>query len=55
MATLALVFGVILLAMAGLALGVLAGRAPPRGSCGGLGCASCAACPRRRNQQRDRA
>jgi len=28
-------FGIIFLAMAGLAIGVLVGRAPLRGSCGG--------------------
>jgi len=30
-----LVFGLIVLAMAGLAIGVLTGRGPLRGSCGG--------------------
>lgn len=34
-------FFVFLLAVAGLALGVLAGREPLRGSCGGTACARC--------------
>ena len=38
-----------ILAVLGLALGVLAGRAPIRGSCGGLSCLGldCADCPSR--------
>lgn len=41
------VFGVlvILLAMIGLGVGVLAGRGALSGSCGGLGCHNCAGCP----------
>ena len=40
---------VILLAMGGLGIGVALGRAPLRGSCGGLSCAgACSACPKRR-------
>jgi len=40
--------GLVLLAFAGLSLGVILGRAPIKGSCGGLSCiagADCAACP----------
>ncbi len=47
MATMAITFLVILLAMAGLALGVVLGRAPLRGSCGGVGCGACERCPNR--------
>ncbi|HPG22672.1 MAG TPA: (Na+)-NQR maturation NqrM [Amaricoccus sp.] len=42
---------VTLLAFGGLALGVMLGRPPIRGSCGGLACirgADCAGCPERR-------
>jgi uncharacterized protein len=49
MAQFLLAFGAILLAVAGLALGVIFGRAPIKGSCGGLSCglgAGCGACPR---------
>lgn len=35
------------LSVAGLALGVLVGRRPLRGSCGGLSCESCRSCGRR--------
>lgn len=49
MGTLILTLLVILLAVAGLAVGVLLGRAPLKGSCGGLSCGgACAACPRKR-------
>lgn len=47
MATLLLSVIVSLLAIAGLAIGVIAGRAPIKGSCGGLSClkgANCGAC-----------
>ncbi len=47
MATIVLSVFVVALAMAGLAVGVMAGRAPIKGSCGGLACidgASCAGC-----------
>ncbi len=39
---------IVLLAFAGLSLGVILGGAPIKGSCGGLACmrgADCAACP----------
>jgi len=41
-------FGLFLCAFAGLGLGVLFGRAPIKGSCGGLSCmpgVDCIACP----------
>lgn len=38
MMTFILAFITLLLAIGGLALGVLAGRAPIKGSCGGLSC-----------------
>ncbi|MEC5324907.1 (Na+)-NQR maturation NqrM [Aurantimonas sp. A3-2-R12] len=50
MGTFLLAFAIILLAIAGLALGVMFGRMPLRGSCGGLSCikdAECGACRRR--------
>lgn len=43
---------VILLSVAGLAAGLFFGRAPIKGSCGGLSCISkleCSVCPRRRD------
>lgn len=43
-----------LLSVLGLGLGVLAGRAPIKGSCGGLACikgAGCGACEKNRNQE----
>jgi len=48
MTTLLFALGVVLLAIGGLSIGVLFGRAPIKGSCGGLACvpgADCAACP----------
>lgn len=54
MATLLLTLVILLLAICGLAIGVLAGRAPLKGSCGGLACAGldCATCPNRRPEDR---
>ena len=49
MATLMLGLLLTLLAMAGLSLGVLVGRAPLRGGCARTGCDACARCPRRRD------
>lgn len=48
MAAFFLTLGLVLLAFIGLSIGVLFGRAPIKGSCGGLSCvpgADCAACP----------
>jgi hypothetical protein len=45
--TIIFAFAILLLAMAGLALGVMAGRKPIKGSCGGLACIKgidCGAC-----------
>jgi hypothetical protein len=52
MATLLLSFAILLLAIAGLALGVMLGRRPLQGSCGGLACAglSCDTCPNRKTE-----
>ena len=44
METFILAFILILLAVAGLAVGVMFGRAPIKGSCGGLSCAGDGAC-----------
>ncbi len=44
-------FAIVLLSVGGLALGVIFGREPLRGSCGGLSCipgTDCAGCPRHR-------
>ncbi len=49
MATFLLSILVVLAAVAGLAAGVVLGRPPVRGSCGGLGCdGACTTCPKRR-------
>lgn len=51
MQTFILTLGLILLSAAGLAIGVLFGRAPIKGSCGGLACiegARCGGCGRHR-------
>lgn len=50
MATFILTFSILVLAIGGLALGVIAGRAPIKGSCGGLACVKgidCGICKRR--------
>ncbi len=47
MMTFILAFGIILLAILGLALGVIFDRAPIKGSCGGVSCikgSDCGAC-----------
>lgn len=46
-ATLFLTCAIVGLAVGGLALGVLFGRPPIKGSCGGLSCHACAACGRK--------
>ena len=53
MATLFLTLAIILLAIGGLAIGVIFGRKPLAGSCGGLACAglSCKTCPNRKKDQ----
>lgn len=54
MTTFLLGFGVIVLSILGLAVGVLAGRRPIKGSCGGLSCgasAGCAGCPNARTRE----
>ncbi len=44
MSTLVASFVVLMLAVAAMAVGVIFGRAPIRGSCGGVAGQSCAAC-----------
>ncbi len=54
MATFVLSFVLVALAVTGMAAGVLLGRRPISGSCGGLGSATCAACTRPcRRRRRD--
>lgn len=55
MSTFLLAFAIILLAICGLAVGVLFGRPPLKGSCGGLNCikgADCGACSANRRTPR---
>jgi hypothetical protein len=54
MATFILTLVIVLASVAGLATGVLLGRAPLRGSCGGVACVkggACAACQTHRNTE----
>ena len=54
MATFILTLVIILASIAGLATGVLLGRAPLRGSCGGIACikgVGCAACQTHRDAE----
>jgi len=51
-----LLFSIVIFGLAGvgLSLGVIFGRPPIKGSCGGLSCgkgAGCAGCPNHRNQK----
>lgn len=51
MATIILTFVILVLGMAGLAVGVLCGRTPIKGSCGGISCIKgidCGACTKKR-------
>lgn len=55
METLALALVISLLAIAGLAAGVIAGRGPIKGSCGGLSChkgVDCGVCKARHRKER---
>lgn len=55
METFILAFLLICAAIVGLAIGVLAGRAPLKGSCGGLACkglGACEICPRKSKEAR---
>ena len=54
MALFALTLLIFLGAFAALAIGVMGGRAPIQGSCGGLACSKhgdCSACPKRQDWQ----
>jgi hypothetical protein len=44
---------IVLLGVAGLAIGVIAGRPPIKGSCGGLACIKGGTCGGCRNQDRE--
>lgn len=51
METLIFGFAIVVLSVAGLGLGVVFGRAPLKGSCGGVACIDkidCEVCPRRK-------
>ena len=51
MVTFLATLAITLLALAGLGIGLVFGRRPPAGSCGGITCipgAACAACPQHR-------
>ena len=52
MLTVVLAIVVSILAVLGLAIGILAGRPPIKGSCGGLSCVGleCSNCPSRRKE-----
>ena len=52
-ATLLVSFVVILAAVAGMAIGVMAGREPIKGSCGGLNGRGCELCSGRCRKHRD--
>jgi len=46
--------GIVLLAVGGLAFGMVFGRGPAKGSCGGMAClkdVACEGCPHRRSQE----
>lgn len=50
MSTFILSLGIVLLAISGLAVGIIFGRPPIKGSCGGLACIKdidCSVCPNR--------
>jgi len=54
METFLLAFGLVLLSVLGLALGVIFGRSPLKGSCGGLACATglrCSGCRREESHE----
>lgn len=51
--TLALSFLVVVLAVAGMSIGVIAGRAPIKGSCGGVGSGGCELCSGNCHQRKD--
>ena len=50
-----LVLAIILIAVAGLGIGLVIGRGPLKGSCDGMAClenAACEGCPHRKNARR---